>query len=515
MTTHTSQPSTAGTPSSPRLRVAPSPTGDPHVGTAYMSLFNLAFARQQGGRFVLRIEDTDRARFREDSEQQVFDTLHWLGLQWDEGPDVGGPYAPYRQSERLDTYRPYVERLLAEGKAYHCWCSTERLAQMREAQQKTKQPTGYDRLCHGKTRDVRAALPGFSETPVVRMLIPDDVELSFEDLIRGRVAAPRPDDQVILKADGFPTYHLAVVVDDHEMGITHVVRGEEWISSTPKHILLYRWLGLEPPQWAHMPLLRNTDKSKISKRKNPAARLTWFQEQGYLPEALVNFLALLAYPPKAGGDGEDVEVFTFAEFSEDFDWRKVNPVGPIFDLKKLEWLNGVYIRELEVGQLASRLLPYLKRDGVLPDNPSLGELARLGKVAELIQTRMALLSEATALVRPFYVADDELEIADDARAQLQPDAGQVLAAAIAALEDIDDAPQGVLGSESGWVAPAIEAALREAIVEGMGIKPKFAFGPLRTAVSGQRVSPPLFESMEILGKASTLVRLRRLSDELR
>ena len=501
-------------PTTPRLRVAPSPTGDPHVGTAYMSLFNLAFARQQGGRFVLRIEDTDRARFREDSEQQVFDTLHWLGLQWDEGPDVGGPFAPYRQSERLGTYQPYVDRLLQEGRAYHCWCSTERLAAMRDKQQKLKQPTGYDRLCHGKTREERAALPGFTETPVVRMLIPDDVELHFEDLIRGRVSAPRPDDQVILKADGFPTYHLAVVVDDHEMGITHVVRGEEWISSTPKHILLYRWFGLEPPKWAHMPLLRNTDKSKISKRKNPAARLTWFREQGYLPEALVNFLALLAYPPKTGPDGEDVEVFTFEEFSKDFDWRKVNPVGPIFDLRKLEWLNGVYIRQLDTDELASRLLPYLEKDEVLSGNPSLGELARLKRVTELIQTRMALLSEASALVRPFYLADDEIEVADDARAQLKDDAAQVLDAATRALGDIDDHPRGLLGSESGWTAPVIEAALRSAIVDGMGIKPKFAFGPLRTAVSGQRVSPPLFESMEILGKTSTLARLHRLRDEL-
>ncbi|GAB3444893.1 glutamate--tRNA ligase [Phycicoccus ginsengisoli] len=498
----------------PRLRVAPSPTGDPHVGTAYMSLFNLAFARQQGGRFVLRIEDTDRARFREDSEQQVFDMLHWLGLHWDEGPDVGGPYAPYRQSERLDTYRPYVERLLAEGRAYHCWCSTERLAQMREVQQKTKQPTGYDRLCHGKTREERAALPGFTETPVVRMYVPEDVELHFEDLIRGRVSAPRPDDQVILKADGFPTYHLAVVVDDHEMGITHVVRGEEWISSTPKHILLYRWLGLEPPKWAHMPLLRNTDKSKISKRKNPAARLTWFREQGYLPEALVNFLALLAYPPAQGAEGEDVEVFTFEEFSKDFDWRKVNPVGPIFDLKKLDWLNGVYVRGLEVGELASRLLPYLVEAGVLGEAPSLGELARLRAVTELIQTRMVLLTEAAPLVRPFFVADDELEVAEDARAELKDDAGQVLDAAVAALDDLGDERSGVLGSESTWNAAAIEAALRAAVVEGLGIKPKFAFGPLRTAVSGQRVSPPLFESMEILGRPSTLARLRRLRADL-
>jgi len=497
-------------PGAVRLRVAPSPTGDPHVGTAYMSLFNLAFARQQTGRFLLRIEDTDRARFRADSESQVFDTLGWLGLTWDEGPDVGGPCAPYRQSERLDTYRPYVERLLAEGKAYHCWCSTQRLAQMREIQQKTKQPTGYDRLCYGKTREERAALPGFSETPVVRMLIPDDVEIEFEDLIRGQVSAPRPDDQVILKADGFPTYHLAVVVDDHEMGITHVVRGEEWISSTPKHILLYRWFGLTPPRFAHMPLLRNEDKSKISKRKNPAARLTWFQEQGYLPEALVNFLALLAYPPAQDADGNDVEVFDFADFSARFDWRKVNPVGPIFDLKKLDWLNGVYIRGLDLGDFAGRLLPFLIADEVLPAQPSLSELARLRAVAELIQTRITHLTEATALVRPFFVADDALEIAEDARAGLGERAGEVLDAAAAVLGDIDDHGHGPLRSETAWTAATIEAALRGALVDGLGIKARFAFGPLRTAVSGARVSPPLFESMEILGKTATLNRLSAL-----
>lgn len=492
------------TPARPvRTRVAPSPTGDPHVGTAYMSLFNLGFARQQGGQFVLRIEDTDRARFREDSEQQVFDTLHWLGLTWDEGPDIGGPFAPYRQSERLETYQPYVDRLLAEGRAYFCWCSQERLAQMREAQQKAKQPTGYDRLCYGKTREERSALPGFTETPVVRMLIPDDVELTFTDLIRGQVSAPRPDDQVILKADGFPTYHLAVVVDDHEMGITHVVRGEEWISSTPKHVLLYRWLGLEAPAFAHMPLLRNTDKSKISKRKNPAARLTWFQEQGYLPEALVNFLALLAYPPAHDAEGNEVEVFDFADFSARFDWSKVNPVGPIFDLKKLEWLNGVYIRELALDDLAGRLRPYLERDGVLPVEPTAEQLERLRAVTELIQTRMALLSEATALVAPFYAADDALEIADDARAQLKDDAGDVLDAGTKALEAVGE-----------WKAADLEAALRAALVDGLGLKPKFAFGPLRTAVSGQRISPPLFESMEILGRESTLARLRRLRASL-
>ena len=517
MTESTPSTKTASADSLPgavRLRVAPSPTGDPHVGTAYMSLFNLAFARQQQGRFLLRIEDTDRARLTEGSEAQVFDTLHWLGLTWDEGPDIGGPCAPYRQSERLTTYRPYVDRLLAEGKAYHCWCSTERLAQMREEQQKNKQPTGYDRLCHGKSRGQRAELPGFSETPVVRMLIPEDVELEFEDLIRGRVRAPRPDDQVILKADGFPTYHLAVVVDDHEMGVTHVVRGEEWISSTPKHILLYQWLGIDLPKFAHMPLLRNENKSKISKRKNPWARLTWFREQGYLPEALVNFLGLLAYPPAQDAEGNDVEVFTVAEFSERFDWAKVNPVGPIFDLKKLDWLNGVYIRGLEVGDFSGRLLPGLIADGVLGDHPSLGELARLRSVAELIQTRIAHLTEASDLVRPFFVPDDALEIAEDARAGLAQNAGQVLDAAIDALGQVSDERSGLLGAESGWTAATIETALRAAIVEGLEITPRFAFGPLRTAISGARVSPPLFESMEILGKTSTLGRLHALRGTL-
>lgn len=487
----------------PRLRVAPSPTGDPHVGTAYMSLFNLAYARQQGGQFVLRIEDTDRARFREDSEAQIFDTLQWLGFSWDEGPNIGGPYAPYRQSERLDTYRPYVERLLADGHAYYCWCSPERLAQMREVQQKTKQPTGYDRLCYGKTRDERAALPGFSEQPVVRMRIPDDAPTTFSDLIRGQVNAPMPDDQVILKTDGFPTYHLAVVVDDHEMGITHVVRGEEWISSTPKHLLLYRWLGLTEPAFAHMPLLRNTDKSKISKRKNPAARLTWFREQGYLPQALVNFLALLAYPPATGDDGQDKEIYDFAEFSRDFDWTKVNPVGPIFNLDKLNWLNGIYIRSLSAQELTQQLLPYLVDAGVLSATPSELELAVLASVTELIQTRMVLLTEAAPLVAPFFTADDDLTFADDARAQLNDSSPAALDAALKALETLQD-----------WRAETIKQALSDAIVTGLGIKPRHAFGPLRTAVSGQRISPPLFESMEILGRTATLRRLRRLRAEL-
>ncbi len=474
--------------STPRLRVAPSPTGDPHVGTAYMSLFNLAFARRHGGQFVLRIEDTDRARFRADSEQQIYDTLHWLDLNWDEGPDIGGPYAPYRQSERLDTYRPFVDQLIEAGQAYHCWCSAERLAEMRERQRAHKLPTGYDRLCLGKTAEERKALGGATDVPVVRMLIPDDAPLTFTDVIRGEVSAPRPDDQVILKADGFPTYHLAVVVDDHLMGITHVVRGEEWISSTPKHLLLYRWLGFDEPAFAHMPLLRNADKSKISKRKNPAARLTWFVEQGYLPEALLNFLALLGY----GQPGES-EIFSFEQFSASFDWARVNTVGPVFDLKKLDWLNGHYIRTLPTDEFAERLIQFAARAGELGQDAA----AFLQAGAPLVQERTDTLAQALAMLQ-FLVVDDAEFSVDEAAAAKQLGAEQLptVAAAESALRSLPE-----------WTADAIEQALRSALVEGLGLKPKFAFGPVRVAVTGSTVSPPLFESMTILGRERSLARL--------
>ncbi len=463
-----------------------------------MSLFNKAYAEATGGAFVLRIEDTDRARFVADSEQQIFDTLRWLGLPWDEGPDVGGPFAPYRQSERLDTYRPFVEQLLADGHAYHCWCSPERLAQLRAEQQAAKSSvTGYDRLCYGKTRAERELLPGFSPTPVVRMLVPDDPPLTFTDVIRGQVSAPRPDDQVILKADGYPTYHLAVVVDDHLMGITHVVRGEEWISSTPKHVLLYQFLGLTPPAFAHMPLLRNTDRSKISKRRNPAARLLWFREQGYLPEALRNFLQLLAYPPVG-----DSEVASFEQFVEGFDWAKVNTVGPIFDLKKLNWLNGEYLRALSPDELADRIVEHLRYTGAWPD-PDAAKVELLRRAAPLIQERLEVLADALPKLDFLFTADAELVIADDARAQLGADAATVLDAAIGALEALEQ-----------FRTADIEAALREALVEGLGLKPRFAFGPVRVGITGSRVSPPLFESIEVLGRQSSLTRLRALRGTL-
>ena len=327
------------------------------------------------------------------------------------------------------------------------------------------------------------------------MLVPDDAPTTFEDVIRGTVSAPRPDDQVILKADGFPTYHLAVVVDDHEMGITHVVRGEEWISSTPKHVLLYQWLGLEAPKFAHMPLLRNPDKSKISKRKNPAARLTWFREEGYLPEALLNFLQLVGYPPVADGQ----EVSSFDEFVERFEWTKVNTVGPIFDMDKLNWLNGHYIRALSPEDLAGRIVAHLVRTGELPGEPTPAQMDLVTQATPLVQERMQLLKEAGPMLGFLFVTDEELTFDPDSVAALKEDAPQVLDASIAALEGLED-----------FTAEPIQAALRAAIVDGLGIKPKFAFAPARVAVTGRRVSPPLFESMEILGRESTLTRLRRL-----
>ncbi len=464
-----------------------------------MALFDKAWARKTGGAFVLRIEDTDQNRLVEGSEEQIYDTLAWLGLDADESPRHGGPYAPYKQSQRLDTYQPYIDQLIADGHAYYCWCSSERLKQMRAEQEAAKQSvTGYDRLCYGMTREEREKLPGFTPNPVVRMLISDDVELSFHDLIRGEVKAPRPDDQVILKADGFPTYHMAVVVDDHLMGITTVVRGEEWISSTPKHRLLYRWLGWEEPQFAHMPLLRNADKSKISKRKNPAARLSWFKEEGYLPEALRNFLQLLAYPPKDG----DQEISTFDDFVADFDWSKISTVGPIFDVKKLDWLNGHYIRALSDEELAQRIIDQAKMIGQWNEIHE-GKEHIVRMATPLIKERMVTLNEALGKLHSLFVDDDGYDFDPKAVSKLREDAPEVIAAAIAAL---DACPI--------WEAESISAALRSELVEKLEIKPKFAFGPVRLAVSGEQVSPPLFESLEILGKESTMNRLRRFRDYL-
>ncbi|MEU7869138.1 glutamate--tRNA ligase [Dactylosporangium sp. NPDC049140] len=467
-----------------RTRIAPSPTGDPHVGTAYVALFNLAFARKHGGEFILRIEDTDRTRYVEGSEEQVFDTLHWLGLTWDEGPDVGGPAKQYRQSERLPVYREVAERLLADGHAYLCWCSSERLTQMRTRQQQLKIPTGYDRMCYGKTREERAELPGFTEVPVIRMLVPREAKISFADLIRGKITPPDPDDQVILKADGFPTYHLAVVVDDNAMGVTHVIRGEEWISSTAKHLLLYGWLGWTPPTYAHMPLLRNIDRSKISKRKNPAARLKWFQEEGYLPEALLNFLALMGYSMP---DGQ--EVFTFDEMVESFDFARVNPVGPVFDIDKLNWLNGHYLRTLDDEAYLRVAAPFLP-EGLGPEDirPLVVPLReRTKKLAELPE-QLDWLAADTVAVQAADLAKHGLP-AGDARAILE-----TFAKNLEVLDPFDK--------------DQITATLDRVVAES-GLNRRRSFMTARLALVGKPVSPPLDDTMVALGAARTAGRLRR------
>ncbi|MEH1014052.1 glutamate--tRNA ligase [Micromonospora sp. CPCC 206060] len=471
-----------------RVRIAPSPTGDPHVGTAYVALFNLAFARRCGGRFILRIEDTDQTRYVDGSEQQIFDTLRWLGLHWDEGPDVGGPHGPYRQSERLPRYAEVVDTLIAQGLAYRCWCSSERLAEMRTRQQQNKQPTGYDRLCLGKTRDERAALPGFSEPPVVRMRVPEEVP-AFQDLVRGEVRTPHPDDQVLLKADGFPTYHLAVVVDDHDMGITHVVRGEEWISSTSKHILLYTWLDWPLPQFAHLPLLRNADRSKISKRKNPAARLKWFQEEGYLPQALLNFLGLMGY-----SQPDLEEIFDFDAMCASFDFSRVNTVGPVFDIDKLNWLNGHYLRSLPVEEFLAVAEPFLPAGVGTQD---------LRWIVTALQERTKRLSELPEQLS--WLHDGPVEV--DAESLTRK--GLPAAEAAKVLSRLADDLAQVTPFE-----PAPVEAVLNGVCEAEGANRRRMFMTTRTALVGGPVSPPLHETIAALGAARTAARLRAAAELL-
>ncbi len=468
-----------------RVRLAPSPTGDPHVGTAYIALFNLALARQRGGQFILRIEDTDRGRYVENSDQQIFDTLHWLGLDWDEGPDRGGPRGPYRQSERLALYQNAAKKLVEQGQAYYCWCSPERLQEMRAEQTARKQPPGYDRLClRCGSEEERKKLPGFDPTPVIRMRVPDhDVPLTFVDMIRGVTNAPMPDDQVILKRDGFPTYHLAVVVDDHEMGITHVLRAEEWISSMPKQLLLYRFFGWEPPKFAHLPLLRNADRSKISKRKNPAARLLWFQEEGFLPEALINFLALQGWSMPDGR-----EKFTFDDVVANFDVERFSPVGPIFDVNKLDWLNSQYIQELSDEELVRRATPFLPG----PVHPGLMVLA------PALKTRVKRLKDVCERVEFLYQGKLEYDRALFAAKQgTVPSPRDALLAVEAALDTLSNADFSV----------AKITQVLEADRERHQWKPGPYYGPVRVALTAKKDTPPNYEMLAALGREPSLARL--------
>ncbi|HUZ93545.1 MAG TPA: glutamate--tRNA ligase, partial [Edaphobacter sp.] len=385
-----------------RVRIAPSPTGDPHVGTAYIGLLNFIYARQRGGKFVLRIEDTDRTRFVSTSEQMIFDTLRWLGLGWDEGPDVGGPYGPYRQSERTEIYRQHADLLLANGTAYRCFCTAEELDAARKQQIAAKLPPRYPGTCrHLTTEQIEANLAA-NKPFVIRMAVPIEGATTFRDELRGDITFEHStiDDQVLMKSDGFPTYHLANVVDDHLMHITDVIRAEEWISSTPKHVLLYNAFGWQLPRFWHMPLLRNIDKSKISKRKNPVS-LIYYRQAGFLPEALINFLGLMGggmpspTPIEIVNGAKESEIFSLDDMIERFEVPNIRLGGPVFDLTKLRWLNSEYIRALSPDAFYTAL-----RSTILSD-------AYLREIAPLIQQRVETLGQFGDLTS-FFFRDDVL-----------------------------------------------------------------------------------------------------------
>lgn len=464
-----------------RTRIAPSPTGIAHVGTAWMSMFDLALARQSGGQFLVRIEDTDRTRFVDGAEAKIYEAFKWLGIEYDEGGEKGGPYAPYHQSDRLDIYHKYMEELIAKDAAYYCFCTPERLEQMRNEQQKNKQLPKYDGHCRHLTTAEVLQKKAAGEKWVVRLKAPAEGVIGWEDLIRGHVefSAHEVDDAVLIKSDGFPTYHFAVVVDDHLMKITHVLRGEEWISSTPKHLLLYQAFGWQPPLLAHMPLIRNQDKSKLSKRKNDVSILS-YRDKGYLPEALLNFIALLgwSHPDKK-------EIFSFAEFLQVMSLDRIQKTGPVFDVNKLNWMNGMYIRELPRPELISRLQPYLPAD--FPRE-------KMDALLDLVTERLVTLADIDPLTAFFYreisVSKEELT-----RKSTPAEVVTQLTATQAVLEKITD-----------WTVANLETSVRE-LQDAQAYKKSQYFMMLRMTVTGQAATPPLFETIEVLGKTVTMARI--------
>lgn len=465
-----------------RTRIAPSPTGDPHVGTAYVALFNMAFAHSQGGQFLLRIEDTDQVRSTPESEKSILDALHWLGLEWDEGPDNGGPHGPYRQSERSDIYRQHADQLLDSGHAFLCFCTTERLDELRKTQMEEKQSIGYDGHCqHLEQDDINQRLAN-NESHVVRMNVPREGQCVFNDMLRGEISIDwtQIDLQVLLKADGMPTYHLANVVDDHLMKISHVIRGEEWINSAPKHILLYQCFGWETPLFCHLPLLRNIDKSKLSKRKNPTSIL-FYQRMGYLPEALINYLGRMGWSMP-----DEREKFTLTEMLDVFDIQRVSLGGPVFDVEKLSWLNGMWIREeLSDDQLADRLQEWaLNRD-------------RLKAFLPFAKQRMETFSDIAPLGS--YLVSGMLPIsAEDLRnAGIAEDRLiEVLQYALWRLESVQQ-----------WNRDNIFNALK-AVADAMDIKLKPFLAPLFIAIAGSSASISVMDSMNLLGADMSRARLR-------
>lgn len=472
-----------------RTRIAPSPTGDPHIGTAYQLLFDYAFARSQGGKCVLRIEDTDQARSTAESEQAILDSLRWLGIPWDEGPDVGGPHGPYRQSERTAIYREHCDLLLEKGHAYRCFCTADRLAELRKQQEAEKANLGYDGHCAALApEEVREKME--AGVPfVVRMKVPEKGECVIEDMLRGDIKVPweKVDHQVLMKSDGFPTYHLANVVDDHLMGITHVLRGEEWISSAPKHQLLYEYFGWEMPALCHLPLLRNPDKSKLSKRKNPTS-IFYYRDAGFLPEAVVNYLGLMGYTLPSGE-----ELFSLEEMVASFDIHRVSLGGPIFDLEKLSWLNGRYLREkLDRDTLFDRLQGWKMNAETWK------------RILPLIQPRVEKLSEIIPATAFFFADSVAVTEADLVPKKLQWRA-EVLPADLKAPPEPPFLVARLLQillweleKARPWTKQALEDCVR-GVAEQEQVKIRDCVVPLFVALTGSPSATPLFDSMEILG----------------
>jgi len=485
-----------------RVRFAPSPTGYFHLGSARSLLFNWLFARRHGGQFILRIEDTDRTRYHEEAVPDMLDGMRWLGLDWDEGPEVDGPYGPYYQSQRLSLYQEYAQKLLDSGHAYKCYCSAETLEQMRQEQQQRGQSSGYDRRCRELTAKQRAEREAQGIVPVVRLKAPLTGETSFHDLIRGeiRVQNAQIDDLVLLKSDGFPTYHLAVVVDDHLMEISHVLRADEWIPTTPHRVLIYRALGWTPPLYAHLPLILDpAGKGKMSKRKTVGAdgreyyvMIHEFRAAGYLPEAMFNFLALIGW-----SYDDKTEILTREQIIQHFDLDHVSSAPAKFSYDKLDWMNGVYIRSLEVDDLAARILPFLSRAGLNADADT------VRRITPLIQERLVKLADAVAWTDFFFV--DELDYDPQLLIQKKMTAEQVRRVLAESHQVLEALP--------AFDEAEIERALR-AKAEEMGLKARQFFGPLRVATTGKKVAPPLFGTLAILGREKVLARISRARELL-
>ena len=485
-----------------RVRFCPSPTGTPHVGLIRTALFNWAFARHHGGTFVFRIEDTDASRDSEDSYHQLIDALTWLGLTWDEGVEVGGPHAPYRQSQRHDIYQDVIERLLAAGHLYESYVTNEEMVERNRSLGRPEQQ-GYDNHERELTEAQRQAFRDHGRSPALRLRVPDG-PLGFDDLVRGPVSFPAGSttDFVLVRPNGQPLYTFVNPVDDALMGITHVLRGEDLLSSTPRQIALYRALidiGVASfiPRFGHLPYVMGENNKKLSKR-DPESNLFHHRDRGFIPEGLLNYLALLGW-----SIGPDRDVFSLDEMVAAFDIANVNPNPARFDVKKAEAINGDHLRMLEPGEFATRCVPYLHQAGLVDDSPSPNQLRVLDALLPHVQPRVGLLGEVPDMVGFALVDDAELVITDDARKALRDGSTEVLEASIGVLTGLDD-----------WSVASLEEALRSVLVEQMELSPRHAFTPLRVAISGRRVSPPLFESMEVLGKDSTLVRLTSLRNSL-